>query len=190
MGVEARIIGTWTAIFSIIGAVIGLVSARVMLVGILIGGGGGAVFGLFSGVMVAIEHWNAVRKITNEVSEEALGAAHTRTLYLPLPYVSAFKLAEETLRVITTATLYRADIERGDLGASIKLPANRGYRISHVRMKLIALDEGRTEISVDVRPASASLASPDFGRNLDIVQRITRFLESVSAISTEHHYGV
>lgn len=183
MSIHLRIISLWTVFFGMIGAAIGVLSARNPIFGAITWALAAGMVGMFLGIVLIKDHWSTVRRITNEVTAEALDLSHTRTVYIPLPYVSAYKLAEAMVRFIENARIDQADLDQGIICATIDINERRGYTVSDLRVELRVLDETRTEIVVDCRPKAKWLPFPDFGYNLALIQRITRFLESMSEVS-------
>ena len=118
-----------------------------------------------------------VRRLPFGKSEGALGVHHVRKVELPLPYDKAFDLCIESL---SDFKMPERDRFQGKIVAKTGMGAWTWGEIASFNVRKI--DDNRTLVEVSSRPAMSTwpiirhMAVVDYGRNLKIVERISRFL--------------
>jgi hypothetical protein len=148
---------------------------------------GGIANGLFSALIIvlvlgAYHKWSVRRilgKSSEEITDEALGVEHERSIDLNMSWDKAFALCLGCLHLMGE---FRIEIE--DHSPS-RIYAKKGTRWtggSEVSFSLKVISGELTHIEVSSRPTSR-WTGVDFGKNLAIVERIIGYLRSQDARS-------
>jgi hypothetical protein len=132
----------------------------------------GLVFGTLSSFILISLHISLSRKVDTYSPVNDFGTCQVRNIHLELPLEQAFALCLRSLRSVENCRVISQDLEEGVIRAKTGL--NWKTWGDAITFKLID-GNGETEIIVSSRPAARSTLV-DFGKNLDNVERIKRFL--------------
>ena len=137
-----------------------------------------ATAGAIFSILLGSAHIFCVRRWSFLKYDRPLGVRHTRELELQLPYDGAFELCVQSVSSIKKCRILEKDQVRGTILAKTSLSwwkANRDL----VSFGLRKIDDDRTHVEVSSRPALRTVLV-DFGKNLDNVERLTKFLKQNS----------
>jgi hypothetical protein len=152
----------------------------------------GAVAGIIIAAMVTYgivqRHERAAARIGGAVTNETTRVTQTRVVELPVNYHIAFQLGRDALEVIGDTDVFEDNEETGELKAVLEVQADGSWDSDRISMRFERADVLRTRITITCQPTNP-LQFLDYGRNLDTMQRITRFLESVSDAYTTGSHG-
>jgi len=145
----------------------------------------GPVLGLCAGVFVGgtvtivfgIPHHRALKRRAAERSEEAIGVHQVDNAQLPLSYDRAFDLSMEAVSLMD-CTVQKEDRFRGTIIAKTGMSSKSFGEIVSIEITQAATNS--VQIQISSRPKQRT-ALFDFGKNLDNVDKIIRFLNVHSA---------
>ena len=131
----------------------------------------------FGGLMSLLFGFLAQRSLIWKLrskSQASRGVHHVRQVEIKLPYDAAYNLCRESLQFIQDCQVQHEEWARGRIVARAGVGwQNRGNMIS---LEVYNLDFNKVRIRVSSRPV-LSTDLIDYGRNLENVERITRFLK-------------
>lgn len=136
-----------------------------------------AAIGIIASVWVGSAHIFSVRRWSFLKSNRSIGVRHVRKSELQLPYDRAFKLCAQSLSSIGNYRIEEEDQVQGTILAKAGLywKGNRDI----VSFGLHKISDDRTDVEVSSRPTLRTVLV-DSGRNLDNVERLTKFLDQNS----------
>lgn len=132
----------------------------------------GLFFGLCVSFILGFLHGRAVKRIAHTESPETLGVHHIREVALQQPYDTAFALCIESLRMFKRCVIREESRPRGKIIARAGINWKTWSDIITFDVNEIA---GGTTVRISSRPA-ARTTLVDFGKNLENVEKISRFL--------------
>ena len=142
----------------------------------LIGGLACAVFyGAIMSLVLGSLHRAAVRRLPGgQDSPKALGTEHVRRLMVEIPYDQAFDLCLASASALRNAKIDEQDRQRGQL--TLKTGSSWRSFGERIDLEVTSVATDRCLVRVCSRPAVGTTML-DFGKNLDNVERLIRFLE-------------
>ena len=132
----------------------------------------GLVFGTLVSYMLISLHKSLSRKVVTDSFNHDFGIFQSHRIEIPLSYEDAYSICLQSLKTISRCSI---KFQNPDIGI-IKARAGINWKTwgDNVYLKLIK-GKGSTIVEISSRP-SASSTLVDFGKNLDNVERIKRFL--------------
>jgi hypothetical protein len=142
--------------------------SNIILNGIL----SGMVFGTLVSYILISLHKSLSRKVVTDSFNHDFAIHQKRRIELPISYEDAYSLCLQSLNVINRSSVTSQSINKGEIRARAGL--NWKTWGDNVFIKLIK-GEGSTIVEISSMPSARSTLV-DFGKNLDNVERIKRFL--------------
>ncbi|UCH81351.1 MAG: hypothetical protein JSW20_01745 [Nitrospiraceae bacterium] len=134
----------------------------------------GLMFGTLTAYILISLHKSLSRKVMAGTSMHDYGIHQVRHVTTGMPYEQAFSLCIQSLKTIHRCHIISQSRDTGEIRAATGI--NWKTWSDEIYFRLTGNEE-MTEIEVSSRP-SAKSTFVDFGKNLDNVERITRFLRS------------
>ena len=149
--------------------------------GFPLGMGIGMVTGIFFGGLISLIlgflHNQSVKRISSGKYKQTLSVHHTRHVKLRLPYDRVFDLCLESLTSIEKCKIQKEDRHEGRIIAKAVMTWKTWGDVILFKIQRISNDEIQVEVSS--RPALRTTLV-DYGKNLENVQKIVRFLNAYS----------
>ena len=132
----------------------------------------GLLFGTLVSYLLISLHTSLSRKVVTDSVNYDFGIIQTRRIEIPLAYEDAYSLCLQSLKTINRCSIRSQSPDEG----TIKARAGINWKTwgDNVLIELVK-GEGSTIVEISSRPSARSTLV-DFGKNLDNVERIKRFL--------------
>ncbi len=132
----------------------------------------GLVFGTLVSYILISLHKSLSRKVVDDSFNHNFAINQRRRIEIPLSYEDAYRLCLHSLKTISRCSIKSQSPDAG----IIKARAGINWKTwgDNVLLKLVK-GEGATIVEISSRPSARSTLV-DFGKNLDNVERIKRFL--------------
>ena len=132
----------------------------------------GLVFGTIASYILISLHKSLSRKVVTDSFNHVFGIFQTRRIEIPLSYEDAYSLCLQSLKTISRCSIQSQSPDEG----TMKARAGINWKTwgDDVLIELVK-GEMATIVEISSRPSARSTLV-DFGKNLDNVERIKRFL--------------
>lgn len=132
----------------------------------------GLVFGTLLSCLLISLHTSLSRNVVTDSVNHDFGMFQTRRIEIPLAFEDAYSLCLQSLKTIKRCSIQSESPDEG----TIKARAGINWKTwgDNVLIELVK-GEGSTIVEISSRPSARSTLV-DFGKNLDNVERIKRFL--------------
>jgi len=132
----------------------------------------GLVFGTLVSYILISLHKILTRKVVSDASIPDFDIHQVRRIVMDMPYEQAFNLCIQSLKTINRCRVILQRLDNGE----IKARAGLNWKTwgDNINFKLTQ-EKDSTVVEISSRP-SANSTLVDFGKNLDNVERIKRFL--------------
>jgi len=136
----------------------------------------GILSGLFFGTLVSYIlislHKSFSRKVETDSFNHDFGIFQSRRIEIPISYEDTYSLCLQSLNTINRSSVTSQSFNKGE----IKARAGLNWKTwgDNVFLKVVK-EEGATIVEISSRPSARSTLV-DFGKNLDNVERIKKFL--------------
>jgi len=131
---------------------------------------------LFGGIMTGVlgyMHVKSVKQSTSGASEDDYETRQSDEIDMPVSYDMTYELCIKSVDELKNPTIENKDYSQGRI--DIKTGASWDTWGDSVSIKLIEIDENKTNIEVESQPDSHQIV--DYGKNLKNVEAIVSFLK-------------